>query len=565
VGGWNTRVVRLPDPRVEVVPAAGRPGTVLVMIGIVRSTASPSRKGFTLLELIAVVIVLAILAGLAVLSGRAAIIRTQDSSTRTTLASVHRDARAIAAVSRSSTPYSTADTEAAIAETPVIRGTSSASGGHNTAVALAIMTGTLQTATIGYSLYGTSDSLGLTTLSPSGNVCYAKGNHSNVRTWCGAPPAGGLTGPALVTQLGSDPVTGGGTPTPTPTTPAPSPTTPAPTTPPATGTGGYTPIDDGTPPGQFPSPQLWLLSSQYTGARKWVAEKSAAEVSSGKITAADRQLIVDRISNVPTPVWIMDGYSEAMPYLQAVINEGKLQSKIPVLVITGLVNYQYCSSGAPARLTTAQANTYRAWIDQASSIIGTERTVVVLEPGAVQLTDQGCRAGNTTAQTEWSALIRYAAQKFATVNTTSWVYLDGGISAPGSTLDFAGHTNARVADLLNSAGVGLVRGFVTNSWSAAPTAEAETWATTLNSRLNATYGHTRLKYIIDTSRNGGVRTATNSCNREGTRVGAVPALRSDGKAEVWFWVKVPGEADSTCPTVTPDGEFSSTIALGLLR
>jgi endoglucanase len=529
------------------VPPVDQPGTVSGVIDTGPLHQSPRRRGFTVQELVAVIAIIGILVALTYVVSRQVVNRSHNYQVEQTLSTLHRYATTIARVSGRAGFFVDRDVTMAVEETGSQTGDQQAPA----PVDLDSLTGALSPGQVGYTITGAANVLLMVSMSDSGDVCYSVGEVTPT-TWCTPVPSAGATGPVLIAAGGAQPGTGpggggnnsGGGNT-------------------GGGVQAYSPVPDGTTAGRFPDGR-YLLAPEYSSARMWLTNSADQEVSAGTITAVQKARIAEQIAAKSTAVWVDSNYDRALEYLGAVMQEAQAGGKIPVLAVTGLQDRMWCTTG-PATLPAAEVTAYRQFIDQVSTTIGSRMAVVVVEPWAVQAADQGCRQNSAAGRDQWLGLIDYAAQKLATGNPHSWVYLDGSTpSAATATTDWAGHTPAQTADLLSSAGVGKVRGFVVNAFAAAPTTEADTWAAAVRARLNSNHGISTARYVVDTSRNGGARTPGTVCNQEGTRLGAEPQLRTDGTAEAWLWIKTPGEADSNCAGDVTPGAFASKVALPLI-
>lgn len=143
--------------------------------------------------------------------------------------------------------------------------------------------------------------------------------------------------------------------------------------------------------------------------------------------------------------------------------------------------------------TEAEKASYRAWIDQFASAVGTAHTAIILQPdGPFAL----CAPGGSR---EPSKLIRYSAQVLSALPNTS-VYIDAGAwdwPYPNAT---QGGVDAAVKILVR-AGVTYTRGFALNSTHYSSTAKEVKRGVGIINALNAK-GITGKHFVVNTSSNG---------------------------------------------------------------
>ncbi len=171
---------------------------------------------------------------------------------------------------------------------------------------------------------------------------------------------------------------------------------------------------------------------------------------------------------------------------------------------------------------------YQDWMADFAKGLGSERVLVFLEPDSVSLVT--CL--NKREQAQRGANLKRAVAVIKGANPRAEVYLDGGHSA--------WNPPAVQARRLRSAGVTSADGFFTNVANYRTT-EAET---AYGKRLLRELGDERLRFVIDTSRNGNGPKGLEWCDPPGRALGRPPTLQTgDPQIAGYLWIKPPGESD----------------------
>ncbi|AXI81755.1 glycoside hydrolase [Peterkaempfera bronchialis] len=260
----------------------------------------------------------------------------------------------------------------------------------------------------------------------------------------------------------------------------------------------------------------------------------------------------------------------AMKRLQ---QKAALQHQTPVTVaynVPGRDCSQYSAGGA------ATSQEYAAWVDALAKGIGSNRTVVVLEPDGLALSPTYC-GGTAQQQSDRLAEIRAAAQRLEK-ESGPVVYLDAGHSGWQST--------GTQAQLLIDGGIAHARGFFVNVsnyqtdadsirygtqiakcvWYLGhtagataddcanqywPAADADAWYAS-HVPAKAELPH----FVVDSSRNGKgawdapagtYSDAETWCNPPGRGLGTRPTADTrNALLDAYLWIKVPGESDGSC-------------------
>lgn len=270
-----------------------------------------------------------------------------------------------------------------------------------------------------------------------------------------------------------------------------------------------------------------------------------AKANSGDGRAASIQA---SIASKPMARWFGNWNSDITSAVSSYVSAANSANKLPVLVaynIPGRDCGSYSSGGA------GSPDAYRTWISAFASAIGSRPAIVLLEPDSVAQLD--CLPDDANRQTRLS-LLSYATQQLRDKAPNTWSYLDAG-NAHWIAAD-------TMAQRLNSAGVGNIRGFVLNISNFYTTAESISYGNAVSAALNSHYGYTR-PFAVDTSRNGN---GSNGewCNPAGRKLGT--PSQAGGGADLLLWVKVPGDSDGTCgaaPSI-PAGQFSPALAYNLV-
>lgn len=139
-------------------------------------------------------------------------------------------------------------------------------------------------------------------------------------------------------------------------------------------------------------------------------------------------------------------------------------------------------------MTAAEQAGYRRWIDTAVRVIGSTRTLVILEP---DLALNGPH-GHTADPAVRLSLVRYAAQRLSSLPRTT-VYLEAG--AP----DWLSVRHA--TQLLVRAGIGYTRGFALGGTHHTSVGADVDYAARIISRLTSA-GYPNKRVVLDTADNG---------------------------------------------------------------
>ncbi|MHA3702420.1 glycoside hydrolase family 6 protein [Jatrophihabitans sp. YIM 134969] len=243
--------------------------------------------------------------------------------------------------------------------------------------------------------------------------------------------------------------------------------------------------------------------------------------------------IRSRITSRPAALWLTG--PESYPNLTDAVRRARAADGTLVLTLYDIPG-RNDGIAPPSTVTPAQ---YRTFVDRVVAILGTTRAAVVVEPDALWFVDRQTPPG-TKAYTQRMASLRYVVDTFTARAPGSRLYLDAGTSS-GSV------TPARMAALLDAAGVAKVGGFAVNVSSFAPNGEIEPYAAAVRSALRTRFGLTDPRFVVDTSRNGNATWDGTWCNPAGRRLGVPPALYVDATGlDATLWVKQPGTSDGDC-------------------
>jgi len=270
-----------------------------------------------------------------------------------------------------------------------------------------------------------------------------------------------------------------------------------------------------------------------------------ADPTSAAARAAKRDARFRPLATAPQAKWLLDSHGARVGKVaRAYVTAATKAGRTPVVALYA-IPARDCGSYSSGGLTPRQ---YRAWVRRVARPLRGARAIAIVEPDAVAMlgacADQGPRA----------ALLRYAVNRLRAAGT--WVYLDGG------------HSNwippATMAARLKRSGVANARGFVTNVANFQPTAAEDAYARAVRAEL-AALGVRRVRYAIETSRNGARRSGEGVCNPRWARVGLRPRIRLNGARDGFLWVKRPGESDGECGRGDPAaGRWWARAALRLL-
>ncbi|MFI1013248.1 glycoside hydrolase family 6 protein [Streptomyces sp. NPDC020965] len=259
--------------------------------------------------------------------------------------------------------------------------------------------------------------------------------------------------------------------------------------------------------------------------------------------------LIERIASQPVAEWI--GTDEPEAETRKVTEKAAGADRDALLV---LYNIPHRDCGQFSKGGAADANAYRAWVDQVARGIGERRATVILEPDAVLHLVDSCTPREF--HEERYQLLTGAVERLKQQPNTT-VYLDAG-NAGWSQPD-------ALHDPLRRAGIERADGFSVNVSNFYPTAAS----TEFGKRLSAKVGGK--PFVIDTSRNGngpytGGDPKEKWCNPPGRALGEVPTTKTDDPlVDAYLWVKRPGESDGDCKGGPKAGDWWPEYALGLAR
>jgi len=255
------------------------------------------------------------------------------------------------------------------------------------------------------------------------------------------------------------------------------------------------------------------------------------------------------IASKPMARWFGNWNSDITSAVSSYVGTAAAANKLPVLVAYNIPGRD-CGSHSGGGAGTPDA--YRAWFSAFVSGLGNRPAIVLIEPDALAQLD--CMPSDWDRQNRLD-LLRYATEQLRDRAPNTWAYMDGGNArwiAPDA-----------MAQRLQSAGTGNIRGFVANISNFYPTAETVTYGNAVNAALSSRYGYTKA-FVVDTSRNGN---GSNGewCNPGGRKLGTVS--QAGGGAEMLVWVKTPGDSDGQCGIApgVPAGQFDPEIAWRLIH
>lgn len=257
-------------------------------------------------------------------------------------------------------------------------------------------------------------------------------------------------------------------------------------------------------------------------------------------------VIARMIAAVPQGVWITGGgaATQATNQVRETVTAAKQAGQIPVFVAYAIPGRDCGGASAGG---AADATAYRGWIDGFADGLGTEPSIVILEPDALAQTD--CLEDSQRGVR--NELIAYAARTLAVKAPQAQVYYDAGNSGWQSPEEMAARLKAAGADQYG-AGIAL------NVSNFKPTADEVAYGKAILAAL----GGAGKKIVVDTSRNGAGEAADGQwCDPAGRRLGQQPTLETGDQAVAAFlWVKRPGEADGCAATA---GQFVPDLAASL--
>lgn len=270
-----------------------------------------------------------------------------------------------------------------------------------------------------------------------------------------------------------------------------------------------------------------------------------ADPTSAAALAARKNKRFRPLATAPQAKWLLDSHGAgvgkvARDYVTAATSAGRT----PIVALYA-IPARDCGSHSGGGLTPRQ---YRAWVRRVARQLEGAGAIAVVEPDAVAMLD-ACEG-----QGPRPALLRYAVKQLRAAG--AWVYLDGGHSnwiAPPT-----------MAERLKRSGVADARGFITNVANFQRTAEEDAYARAVRAEL-AKLGVRKVRYAIETARNGAGPSTEGVCNPRSAQVGLRPRIRLNGARDGFLWVKRPGESDGECGRGDPPaGTWWPRAALRLL-
>lgn len=279
----------------------------------------------------------------------------------------------------------------------------------------------------------------------------------------------------------------------------------------------------------------------YVDPNSNAAKQAAAWRSTRPADASE----MDKIAGQPQADWFGDWSGDIGSAVSGRVSTISAAGAMPVLVA---YNIPQRDCGGLSAGGTGSPDAYRTWIRGFAGGIGSHRAVVVLEPDALAGMDCLSAADQNTRL----ALLRDAVSVLVS-HPGVLVYLDAG--------NATWHPASVIASRLQQAGVAQAQGFALN------VANMQTTSSILDYG-NAVSGMTGGKhFLVDTSRNGLGPTADGQwCNPPGRALGArATTATGDPLADLFFWIKRPGESDGTCNGGPPAGQWWASYALGLAQ
>nr|MDT0514475.1 glycoside hydrolase family 6 protein [Streptomyces sp. DSM 41633] len=300
-------------------------------------------------------------------------------------------------------------------------------------------------------------------------------------------------------------------------------------------------------PARAPSPVTADAESPYwVDPRSRAARQVAAWEAAGRNSDAQ---VLRRIADRPTALWGPGG--DPGPEIRRAAAGARATGRTLLLAAHNIPDRdcgQHPAGGA------ANARAYRNWIGAFADGIGNTKALVVLEPGAVAHTVDGCTPAGRHA--ERYRLLSEAVGRLKR-NPNTRVYLDAGDPASvENPTDLVGP--------LTKAGLEHADGFAVNVSGFQPDAAARAYGARISERTGNRH------FVIDTGRNGagplpGDR-AQAWCNPPGRALGTPPTDRTgDPLVDAYLWIKRPGDSDGTCRGGPPPGTWWPDHALGLAR
>ncbi len=169
-----------------------------------------------------------------------------------------------------------------------------------------------------------------------------------------------------------------------------------------------------------------------------------------------KALLIAAMEATPQAVWLTGGTpSEVISTVSATMQQARAERAVPVFVVYNIPGRDCGSYSAGGAQNTAA---YQAWIDAVTTAIGTEKSVILLEPDALANLPSDCgynpaQVNIAQATADRYTQMNYAVTKLETGVGTS-VYLDAGNS------DW--HSVGDMTMRLLAGGLGSAQGFFSN-------------------------------------------------------------------------------------------------------
>ncbi len=263
-----------------------------------------------------------------------------------------------------------------------------------------------------------------------------------------------------------------------------------------------------------------------------------------------------QIGGTPSATWLDGSHGNEDARLKKILDNAQAAGETPQFVIYGIPNRD-CSGWSAGGHSNGAS--YKQWIDKVSATIGDAKTVVVIEPDAINFCGQ---PEESTQRHERKALLNYTAQTLKRNNPNTAAYLHAG----GEGMQ-ANHAAAAIAD----SGIEHLRGFAVNVAGHGATEVEQAWAEEVVTELEA-LGIKDKYYVVDTSRNGvGDPPATSnsfaSCNNFNAAVGPRPTASTTAPhADAYLWIKQAGNSDGDCGSGGPAaGEWYPDLAKAVIE
>ena len=294
-------------------------------------------------------------------------------------------------------------------------------------------------------------------------------------------------------------------------------------------------------PGSASAAESPFYVDPQASAARWVA------ANPGDSRAA---VIRDRIASVPQGRWYTaNNPSTVAGEVDSFVGAAAAAGKTPIMVVYNIPNRD-CSGASSGGLPNHTA--YRQWIDQVAAGLRGRAAAIILEPDVLPIMTSCLTSAQ---QEEVYASMAYAGKKLKAASAAAKVYFDAGHAAWLAPAEMAARLNR--ADIANSAD-----GISVNVSNYRTTADSTAYVR----NVIAATGHSRLKGVIDTSRNGNGPAGSEWCDPAGRAIGT-PSTNavSDPVLDAYLWIKLPGEADGCIAAAgqfVPQRAYDLAIAAG---